>query len=92
MKTTKVSTRFMSGNLDVEGVIYDLLIDEYGFVAVIEHDIDFNLAIYSDNFITAIEEGLIPDLNRIEDASAPVMFGEYHHMIFNDECYKVYFK
>lgn len=82
----------MNGNQDIEGIIHDLMIDHYGHSEVYTSGICFDEAIYSDNFIDAIEEGLIPDINRIEKSYNAKGFGEYHHLIFDDECYSVYFK
>ena len=36
MKTSKISTRFMNGNLDVENVIFDILCDNYSKKEVFE--------------------------------------------------------
>lgn len=88
------STRFMQGNIDLDGVIYDVLIDTYGHKAVNSSDFDTDNAIYSDNFIYAIEEGKIPTLELFPTDSHRFHndLNEYHHVIINDECFNVYFK
>ena len=91
MKTQKIKTRFMSGNIDVEGVISDILCNEYGCGVVYGLGFSFDDAIYSDGFISAIESGLIPNINKIELSFKARKSGEYHHIIINDECYNVYF-
>lgn len=82
----------MWGNDDVEGVILDILIQEYDHKRVIFHEIDFSDAIYSNGFISAIERGAIPQIEGIHPSYQRKREGEYHHLIFNDECYCVYFK
>lgn len=91
MNTIRVNTRFMQGNKTDE--IFDLLADYYGMGAVCSDEIDWCEAIFSDGFILAIKSGLIPILGSQE-----VSFGarnsdvEFHHIIYNEECYKIYFK
>ena len=36
MKTRNTTTRFMNGNIDVDGEILDILIAEFGMAAVME--------------------------------------------------------
>lgn len=47
--------------------------------------------IYSDGFISAVENGLVPSLENIQEAFLPKTNKEYHHFIFEDECYIAYF-
>jgi len=89
MNTRKANTRFMNGNIDFEGIIADIINNEFGYGATF---ICWDEAIYSDNFITAIENGLIPQIHTIEFAHSAKKYGEYHHFIYEDECYVVYFK
>lgn len=94
MKILKKETRFMSGNIDLEGVIFDILVDEYGMSEVCNSDFDTDNAIYSDGFISTIKSGKIPTLNLFNTDSHRIHndLEEYHHVIINDECYNVYFK
>ena len=85
----KVNTRFMSGNKDNEGVVFNVLMNAYGKGAILS-DIDFDNAIYSNGFVSAIESGLIPELEIIP-SFMPKKDKEYHHVIINDECYIMYF-
>jgi len=90
----KVSTRFMDGNIDLDGCIFSLLVDEYGMSEVCKNknEIDFDEAIYSNGFIHAIEEGMIPMLNEIAPSFESKIDGEYHHFIHKEECFVMYFK
>ena len=90
----KKQTRFMNGNIDVDGIIFDILVDEYGMKEVVFSDFDTDNAIYSDNFILAIKRGAIPTLKLYPTDSYRFHndLEEYHHVIINDECYNVYFK
>lgn len=92
MKTRKTTTRFMNGNIDVDGEILDILTSEFGMPVVMECEINFDDAIYSDGFIHAIESGLIPQIDTISKSFERKKEGEYHHLIYNDECYVIYFK
>ena len=92
--TRNINTRFMQGNIDTKGAIYDLLVESHGQRAVLESNFDTDNAIYSNGFITAVEEGKIPELT-LHSTDSHRMFSEleeYHHVIINDECYNVYFK
>ena len=91
MKTRNTTTRFMNGNIDVDGEIMDILTAEYGMAAVMECEIDFSDAIYSDGFVHAIENGLVPQIETIQKSFENKKSGEYHHVIYNDECYVIYF-
>jgi len=84
----------MNGNIDVDGVILDILIEEHGHAAVYSSNIDFSEAIYSNGFIEAIEDDKIPMLKLYPTDSHRFYneLSEYHHIIVNDECYNVYFK
>jgi len=92
--TTQQSTRFMRGNLDIENVINDILIDAHGCSEVYSSDFDTDNAIYSNGFIDAIEEGKIPmlELHNTDSHRFYNELEEYHHVIINDECFNVYFK
>jgi len=94
LNTRKQETRFMNGNIDLDAVIFDILVEEHGMKAVIESNFDTDNAIYSDGFIKAIENGLVPclELNNTDSHRFTHDFSEYHHVIINDECYNVYFK
>ncbi len=90
MTTKKVDTRFMRGNIDVDGCIFDMLVNQYGMSEVCNSIISFDEAIYSDGFICAIEEGKVPSLEVVENCKKNTS-REYHHVIYNDECYVMYF-
>ena len=92
MKTRNTKTRFMNGNIDVDGEVFDILSSEFGMAAVCECEIDFDDAIYSDGFVHAIENGLVPQIDTISKSFESKKEGEYHHLIYNDECYVIYFK
>lgn len=84
----------MNGNIDLDGVIFDILVDNYGMKTVVFSDFDTDNAIYSDGFIQAINAGKIPTL-ELKDTDSHRFYSEleeYHHVIINDECYNVYFK
>ena len=94
MKTRKINTRFMEGNIDVEGVIYDIVINSIGMSEAMSLGIDFDSAIYSNGFISAINNGLIPDFSTLKISNAhsnSLCDTEYHHIIIGDECFVVYF-
>lgn len=91
MKTRKVSTRFMDGNVDVEGIISDIIANENSWDAIVKSGFSFDEAIFSDGFIDAIDGGKIPLIDTIEESYKQKKEGEYHHFIFNDECYIIYF-
>lgn len=94
LRTRKQSTRFMNGNIDVDGEILNILIAEYGQMEVLMSDFDADNAIYSDGFIDAIKDGKIPTLELLPTDSHRFYndLEEYHHVIINDECFNVYFK
>lgn len=89
-ETTNCSTRFMNGK-KISNII-DILSEDYSMCEIFGCGIDFEEAVYSLGFVNALEEGLVPDLSRIYPSFAPVYDGEYHHLVYNDECYEVYFK
>ncbi len=91
MKTIKKQTRFMNGNIDVEGQIYDILVSEYGINEVMSLGIDFDSAIYSDGFINAINNGLVPSIENIHESFSGKLDKEYHHIIIDDKCFVMYF-
>lgn len=92
MTTRKVDTRFMRGNIDVDGCIFDILVDNFGMSAVCNSTISFDEAIYSDGFICAIEEGKVPTSLEVIENCKKNTSKEYHHVIYNDECYVMYFE
>lgn len=94
MKVRKTQTRFMNGNIDVDGIVADILTDNHGQKAFLTSDFDTDNAIYSDGFIKAIESGLIPCLELLPTDSHRFYNEneEYHHVIINDVCYNVHFK
>jgi hypothetical protein len=94
IRTQKAATRFMTGNIDVDGVIFDILVEAHGQKAVLNSNFDTDNAIYSDGFIASIESGLIPELELHSTDSHRFHneLKEYHHVIINDNCYNVYFK
>jgi hypothetical protein len=94
LNTRNKKTRFMNGNIDLDGDILNILIENYGQKEVMLSDFDTDNAIYSDGFIDAIEAGKIPTL-ELHTTDSHRHFNEleeYHHVIINDECFNVYFK
>lgn len=91
METRKIKTRFMIGNLDVNNVIMDLLVDTYGWSVLGQTKWMNDNIIYSDRFIEAINEGKTPELDLIETMGQSKSEQEYHHCIIEDVCYHVYF-
>ncbi len=94
MKTRKTNTRFMHGNIDIDGIVCDILTNEYGHSDFYSSDFDTDNAVYSDGFICAVEERKTPTLEPFPTDSHRFHndLEEYHHVIINDECYNVYFK
>lgn len=94
LNTRNKATRFMNGNIDLDGDILNILINEYGQKEVLFSDFDTDNAIYSDGFIRAIENGKTPMLELCPLSSTQFHneLKEYHHVIINDECFNVYFK
>lgn len=94
VNTRNKQTRFMNGNIDVDGVIFDILVEEYGMSEVCFSDFDTDNAVYSDGFISAIKEGKVPTLELFPTDSHRFYneLEEYHHVIINEQCYNVYFK
>jgi hypothetical protein len=92
ISTRKVNTRFMSGNLDINNDIFYILVDKYGMGKLMNNIIDYNEAIYSDGFIRAIEDGKTPILDSEVESWKPKSGSEYHHLIYDDICYVVYFE
>lgn len=91
MRTRDIQTRFMSGNVDLDGEILDILTEAHGYKEVVFSDFDTDNAIYSNGFIYAIEEGKTPELELHESHEMKQGIREYHHVIINDVCYFVYF-
>lgn len=92
MKTLKKQTRFMNGNIDIEGVIVDSLINEFGCNDVFSNGLFNEDTIYSDGFINAFNNGLMPILGSEHESFMPKKEDEYHHFISNDKCFVTYFK
>lgn len=94
LNTRTKKTRFMNGNVDLDGDIFNILVEEHGMKEVLMSDFDTDNAIYSDGFIKAIKDGKIPMLELYPTDSHRFSneLEEYHHVIINDECYNVYFK
>lgn len=91
METLKVNTRFMQGNKTDE--IFDILSNEYGMGVVCSSKIDWCESIFSNGFILAVESGMIPILGTEKISDYKNRNGkEFHHFIFNDECYIIYFE
>ena len=91
MNIQKINTRFMQGNKCSE--VFDLLADHYGMSKVSHNKIDFEECIFSDGFIRAIEnDAMIPVLDSQKLDCEKKTNQEYHHFIFENECYIIYFK
>lgn len=84
----------MNGNIDLDGTIFDILVEEHGMKEVCSSNFDTDNAIYSNGFISAIKDGKIPmlELHSTDSHRTFNELEEYHHVIINDECYNVYFK
>lgn len=94
MRTQKINTRFMQGNKDIDGVIFDVVCDKIGIERAMNIDFDFDNAIYSNGFINAIENGLTPDFSTIKTSNSisnNQNNTEYHHVIVGGNCCVVYF-
>lgn len=83
-------TRFMNGNIDIDGDIFNILIDAHGQRETLLSDFDTDEAIYSDGFISAIKDDKVPEL-KLHESFLPKKDKEYHHVIISDVCYFVYF-
>jgi hypothetical protein len=92
-RMAKCQKSFMVGNKDIDGLVYDVVSNVYSQREIIQSDIDFENAIYSDGYIKAIKDGLTPilKLHTTIDNNGYVQ-KEYHHIIIGDECYKMYFQ
>jgi hypothetical protein len=77
----------MEANLDVEGVIFDILVDKYGQYAISECGYSFDELLMSNGFVSAINQGLTPMMPNMISKSM-----EFHHAIINNECIKMYFE
>ena len=91
MKTRKIETRFMIGNLDVDGEIFSTLCENYTQSEIFNSLLGSEDVVYSDGFVRAIENGLVPCLDTICESCLPKKDAEYHHFINNDVCYVAYF-
>ena len=90
LNTKTAETRLMKGYKCDE--MFDVLADYFSMPEVAHHVIDFSDAIYSDGFILAVENEMIPDITDYEVAGSRSKEQEFHHIIYNDVCYKIYFK
>lgn len=84
----------MNGNVDLDGIVFDLMVEKYGLKEVLEFDFDFDNAVYSDGFINALEDGLVPEMKLHSTTANNGYYAnqqEYHHVCVNDECFKMYF-
>ena len=90
MTTTDITTRFMRGNKTPE--VFEEMSCVYGMGELCNHFIDYDQAIFSDGFISAMENDMMPILGS-EKQTGRHNHGdkEYHHLISNDVCYVVYF-
>lgn len=90
----KKQTRFMDANVDLDGAIYDMLIEDYGQKAVVLHEFWSQDVLYSNGFIAAVKAGKRPtiELHSTDSHRYFHELEEYHHVIIADECYNVYFK
>jgi hypothetical protein len=88
---TKVNTRFMDANKDNDGFIANLLADEHGMGVVCNHEFDYFDALFSNGFVRAISDGKMPIIGTEAPNHLPKRNTEYHHVIFGEECYVVYF-
>ena len=84
----------MQAQRDIEGVIVDILVEKYGAkVVLLDTDIDWDAALFSKGFVNAIESGLTPILSTIKKEEIHYAINnEYHHLLTEDYCYKVYFE
>lgn len=80
----------MDANKTIE--VFDIMADYYGMSEVCNDEIDYCDALFSNGFIYAMENGLIPILGSQTTVGGARMYGESHHLIFDGECYLVDFK
>ena len=94
MNTSKIKTRFMQGNIDLDGDVFNAIVNNLGMKKAMEIDFDFDNAIYSNGFVSAIKEGLIPDFSTLRTSCSFTnnKGNEYHHVIVEDDCFVVDFK
>lgn len=90
LNTTNYSTRFMDGNKCDD--VFDIMVDNYSMMDVCNSSIDFCEAIFSNGFIFAMENGMMPILGSEMCTFESKHEQEYHHVIFEDKCYVMYFK
>jgi hypothetical protein len=90
MQEVKIS--FMNGNKDLDGLVYDTLCENYSQKDLLKCNINFDDAIYSNGFIDAIINGLVPNLELHSTVSnAGYLQDEYHHIFIGEKCFKMYF-
>ena len=82
----------MIGNIDLDSEIVSILLENYSREEVYASVFFDDDIIYSDRFIHAIEAGLVPRLDKIEEAFEGKLNEEYHHFVKDNKCYVVYFK
>lgn len=90
MKTREITTRFMRANKTDE--VFDMMVEEFGMPEMCNAKIDFNEALFSNGFIYACENGMMPILGSEKETFENTGDQEYHHLIFNEVCYSVFFK
>lgn len=90
MKTLEITTRFMIANKTDE--IFDEMASHYGMDVICSQAVDFEEALFSNGFINAMENDLIPILGSEHLAHEQKSEQEYHHFILNDKCYVIYFE
>lgn len=72
-------------------MVFDKLAEVHGMGVVCAHHIDYDQATFSNGFMSAVSAGRLPILGT-EECSAPTMRGmEYHHFLFEGECWVAYF-
>jgi hypothetical protein len=90
MTTEKVHTDYMVGNRTSE--VFELMTEKYDWSEMCNHHIDYDQAIFSDGFISAIKRGQLPILGTEKESGTNLHGGkEYHHLISDGVCYVVYF-
>lgn len=88
----KINTRFMEGNIDDRGVVLDILAEKYGMSVACNSTIDWSSAIYSNGFVKALVDGKTPCIDDFSlNWKKKRRDKEFHHILFNDECYAVFF-
>ena len=90
METTQINTRFMRANRTED--VFDFLAEHYSMAEICADEISYSEALFSNGFIHACENGKMPILGSHDDTSCIKGADEYHHLIYDDKCYVVFFK